>query len=93
MSLLPWYCMTRCIICRIVSPKLNLCTAIDVGTTLRVTDVALPYTVQLEAHEGTRWQDGPLGWCNGRFLEVQDTEGAEQGKFRDRSTVNLVVLD
>jgi hypothetical protein len=64
-----------------------------VGITLRITDVALPYTVKLEAHEGTRWQDGPLGRCKGRFLEVQDAEGAEQGKFRDRSIVNLVVLD
>jgi hypothetical protein len=67
--------------------------ATDVGITLRVTNVALPYTVQLEAHEGTRWQDGPLGRCGGRLLEVQDTEEAEQGKIRDRSTVNLLVLD
>jgi hypothetical protein len=28
-------------------------TGRDVGITLRVTNVALPYTVQLEAHEGT----------------------------------------
>ena len=42
-----------------------------------------------------RWRriSGPLGRCGERFLEVQDTEEAEQGKSRDRSTVNLVVLD
>ena len=63
------------------------------GITLRVTGIALSRIAQLEAHEDNRWQGGPLGRCNGRFLEVQDTEGAEQGKFRDKSTVNLVVLD
>ena len=67
--------------------------ATDVGTTLRVTDIALSCIDQMEAHESTRWQDGPLGRCGGRLLEVQDTEEAEQGKIRDRSTVSLLVLD
>ena len=67
--------------------------ATDVGITLRLTNIALPYTVQMEAHEGTRREGGPLGWCGGRLLEVQDTEEAEQGKIRNRSTVNLLVLD
>ena len=63
------------------------------GITLRVTNVALPYAVQLEAHEGTRWQDGPLGRCGGGLLEVQDTEEAEQEKIGNRSIVNPLVLD
>ena len=44
------------------------------GITLRVTDIALSYVAQLEAHEDTRWQGGPLGRCWRRFLEEQDRE-------------------
>jgi hypothetical protein len=44
----------------------------DMGITLRVTDIALSCTAQLEAHEDTRWQDGPLGRCWRGFLEEQD---------------------
>ncbi|KAK1692539.1 hypothetical protein QYE76_009236 [Lolium multiflorum] len=35
----------------------------DVGITLRVTDIALSCAAQLEAHEDTRQQGGPLGRC------------------------------
>ena len=42
------------------------------GITLRVTDIALSRTAQLEAHEDTRWQGGPLGRCREKFLEEQD---------------------
>ena len=63
------------------------------GITLRVTTIALPYTAQVEAHEGTRRQDGPLGRCGERLLEIQDAERDEEGKNRDRSIVSLLVLD
>jgi hypothetical protein len=49
-------------------------TRADVGITLRVTVIALSCPVQLEAHEDTRWQDGPLGRCRRGFLEENKTK-------------------
>jgi hypothetical protein len=51
----------------------RLCIS-DVGITLRVTDIAIFCTVQLKAHEDTRWQGGPVGRCWKIFLEEQDRE-------------------
>jgi hypothetical protein len=46
----------------------------DMGITLRVTVISLSCMAQLEAHEDTRWQAGPLRRCGRRFLEGQDEE-------------------
>ena len=66
-------------------------TTCDVGITLWVTDIALSCAAQLEAHEDTRRQGGPLGRCRRRSLEEQGKREAEQRKFRARPFVKLVV--
>jgi hypothetical protein len=57
-------------------------SVVDVGITLRVTIIALSYTAQLEAHEDTRRQGGPLGRCRRRFVEEQDGEEPNKESLR-----------
>jgi hypothetical protein len=67
---------------------------VDVGITLRVTNIALPPTTQPGAHEDHllnkvgRHVGSPC-----RILEEQDKKTKEQGKFRYSTVCNLVVLE